>query len=439
MQRIQIASVVKQRQQPTVEEGGSSGASSTAAPSGGVATALQAFGANTATVPHLSWLQQLQLKVWVLFDDPSSSAAARIVSIAMMLVIAVSVTAFCLGSIPNCWWANDADNANAIDVAGGGKIRQCNERVEGDCVLDQPLEVIEAICIVVFSLEYLLRLFASPAACGYFKFITGTMNLIDLVAIVPWYIDLLLCEFGTGGGAKALAVLRVIRLTRVIRVFKVSRNFTGIIILARTMQRSLSALLMLFFFIGISMILFSTLIFFAEKGQFDSDKRQFIREDGSVSPFESIPGSFWWCLVTMTTVGYGDHYPVTFQGKLVGILTMFIGLVVLSLPITIIGANFDEEYREVRRVKENAELASKAALAPSRDSGASTANDAVVQVQKIMQEAHTQILAETEAIVKKHEAQVKLKISKVMVDYARRKASKKDAPMGTTSDGSNSQ
>ena len=61
------------------------------------------------------------------------------------------------------------------------------------------------------------------------------------------------------------------------------------------------------------------------------------------SPFQSIPQSFWWCIVTLTTVGYGDMYPYSVEGKIVGVLTMLVGLIMLALPLSIIGTNFIEE------------------------------------------------------------------------------------------------
>lgn len=94
------------------------------------------------------------------------------------------------------------------------------------------------------------------------------------------------------------------------------------------------------------MLIFSSLLWYAEKGLYDEATGVFVRSDGSESPFGSIPAAFWWSVVTMTTVGYGDTYPVEPAGKLVATLAMVSGILVLALPLTIIGTNFSAVYEE---------------------------------------------------------------------------------------------
>lgn len=103
-------------------------------------------------------------------------------------------------------------------------------------------------------------------------------------------------------------------------------------------------------------VVFAALIFYAEQGEYYESCQCYLREDGSQSPFESILAAGWFCLVTMTTVGYGDHVPVTGAGKVVASMCMVCGLIVISLPITIIGANFDEEYKTMEIEKRNRTL-----------------------------------------------------------------------------------
>ena len=172
---------------------------------------------------------------------------------------------------------------------------------------------IEYLCIIVFTIEFILRLCTCSTGPGILRFCFSVMNLIDLLAILPWWIMSIQrwTEQGGNDSLKALAVLRVLRLTRVMRVFKMSRNFTGLVLLGHTFKKSASALIMLFLFVMMSLVVFATLMFNAESGTWDPVRLQFVRDDGQPTPFESIPRAMWWCIVTMTTVGYGDDTPIT--------------------------------------------------------------------------------------------------------------------------------
>jgi len=136
-----------------------------------------------------------------------------------------------------------------------------------------------------------------------------------------------------------------------------SKNFQGLIVLGRTLYRSMTAITLLLTFVITLIIIFATLIYQFEAGEWTEDAAHpgwgtYNRADGKPSPFVSIFHSFYWVLVTMTTVGYGDMYPITAMGWVVAGLAMMSGLIVLTLPITIIGANFDEESREQQRINE---------------------------------------------------------------------------------------
>ena len=105
------------------------------------------------------------------------------------------------------------------------------------------------------------------------------------------------------------------------------------------------------------MVFFSSAIYYAEKGNLNADDGQYYRQVGDVefgelSPFQSIPMSFWWCIVTMTTVGYGDAYPITFPGKIIACITSLLGILVLAIPITVISTNFSIEYENLKKKKE---------------------------------------------------------------------------------------
>jgi len=309
--------------------------------------------------PRPGTLRDYQRRIWLLLDDPSSSTTAKLLSSTMMIVILLSIGSFTVASAPAELWYTDVwvdINTGEVIVGSNATPQPPNSSLNDGPSLRQseldenrhPFGEIETFCIMVFTTEFVLRLLASPEGPGVISYCTNWANIIDLVSIMPWYIE----QAFSGSSLDVLSVLRLIRLTRITRIFKMSKNFQGLILLFTTLKKSAAALLMLFAFMGIFSILFATLIYTFEMGEYDVVRQQYVREDGSPSPFESIPSSLWWTIVTMTTVGYGDQYPVTDMGKVVAILTMFCGLVVLSLPITIIGANFDLEYRELKKLKQ---------------------------------------------------------------------------------------
>lgn len=196
---------------------------------------------------------------------------------------------------------------------------------------DDPFFVVETLCICWFSFELLVRLATCPSKAIFFK---NVMNLIDFVAILPYFVALgteLARQRGVGQPAMSLAILRVIRLVRVFRIFKLSRHSKGLQILGQTLRASMRELGLLIFFLFIGVVLFSSAVYFAEVD----------RED---SHFTSIPESFWWAVVTMTTVGYGDMAPVTVGGKIVGSLCAIAGVLTISLPVPVIVSNFSYFY-----------------------------------------------------------------------------------------------
>ncbi|KAI4499620.1 hypothetical protein M0802_005190 [Mischocyttarus mexicanus] len=298
---------------------------------------------------------EFQKKVWLLFEYPESSQGARVVAIISVFVILLSIVIFCLETLP------EFKHYKVFNTTTNGT------KIEEDEVPDitDPFFLIETICIIWFTFELSVRFLACP---NKFNFFRDVMNIIDIIAIIPYFITLATVvaeeedtlnlpkapvspQDKSTNQAMSLAILRVIRLVRVFRIFKLSRHSKGLQILGRTLKASMRELGLLIFFLFIGVVLFSSAVYFAEVGKHNSQ-------------FKSIPDAFWWAVVTMTTVGYGDmRYratggnkptepvfsslhcrPVGVWGKIVGSLCAIAGVLTIALPVPVIVSNFNYFY-----------------------------------------------------------------------------------------------
>ncbi|KAG2229762.1 hypothetical protein INT48_004766 [Thamnidium elegans] len=145
----------------------------------------------------------------------------------------------------------------------------------------------------------------------------------------------------------------ILRLFRLLRLFKSYKYSNAIVMTLEVMmmafRRSGDALSALFFFTVTCVVLFSTLLYFAERGIWDETLQTFVASDGSPSSFDSIPAAFWFVLVTITTTGYGDMVPTTFIGKLITFPAMMFGVLLIALPSIIVGRNFTIVWESMRR------------------------------------------------------------------------------------------
>ena len=469
----------------------------------GLGSAVDAAVAARVVLKHKGWPRSGHRKaIWDFLENPGSSRLAKSFMVVGLLVILVSILSLCLETV---------------------------------YILPHQAKIfanLEAACILFFTVEYAMRFYATD---GKLRFVKTPMNVVDMVAILPFYIGLLLTD-----GVDGLSVVRVVRLVRVFRVFKFGSSMSGLAVFKSTMVHSFDALLLLLFFVGLAILLFASVIFFAEKdamrfdrpladgsprprfcdhqswdgcpacsgdtlpecggrqadivddkladGTYDGTRAtceavagcrfveatgasctgepstatdaenchdHFVAHQGprsacahgctfvnavsercitefewhlasetyalmpeetrleqlqahavhgaqcpagqqfysSLPPpwdyrrtpagrgppiFTSIPMSFWWTLVTMTSLGYGDMYPVTYIGRVVGGMASLAGLITLALPMVIIGQNFSDAYH-VQQQTEEAAADAEEALRARRAAGAKMKFEAMLR------------------------------------------------------------
>lgn len=193
------------------------------------------------------------------------------------------------------------------------------------------LLIIDLICVFFFTVEFLTRLVFCPKK---FRFCRSPQNIIDFVAIVPDYVEFIILAINPTGrsGLAVVEFIFILRMLRLCRIFRLIRHVPGLWILLYTLKASFNELLLMFVFLLIGMVVFASLLHFAEG-------------DGK---FNNIPVGFWWAVVTMTTVGYGDMYPTTGFGYVIGSVCAISGLLMIAFTVPIIVSNFVLYYTHVQ-------------------------------------------------------------------------------------------
>ena len=254
----------------------------------------------------------LRARVWAALEEPGSSAAGTAVALVVTCAVLASVCAFVVQSLPQYVFSQAA-----------------------------AWQAVEVVCIIIFTAELAARVACAPSARA---FLCSPLNLIDVLAVLPFYVEL--AAGGTLGGSGA-GVVRMLRLVRIFRVFKVARYLPWVRVFSAALAQSVQPLMMLVFIILIGVVIFASLMYYVERGEWDAATGTWLRTDDygtvSASPFSSIPAAMWWAVITMTTVGYGDMFPVTTLGRLIATVAALSGVLVVAVPITIISTNFNAE------------------------------------------------------------------------------------------------
>lgn len=233
-------------------------------------------------------------------DRPS-----RIFDIAIRALIALNVLAVVVETVP------------AVDAAAGAWLR-----------------AFDLASVGIFSVEYVFRVwscveddrFASPFR-GRLRFARTPLAVVDLLAVLPFWLPLLGLD---------LRVLRAVRLFRLFRIFKIVRYSKALRTFGRVFRKKAEDLVLTLALVAFLLVMASSLLYFVEN-------------PAQPDVFSSIPAAMWWGVVTLTTVGYGDVYPVTVAGRIMGGFFALTALLLVALPTAILGAAFVEELAAVRK------------------------------------------------------------------------------------------
>ena len=203
----------------------------------------------------------------------------------------------------------------------------------GKTVPKKYLTILDYICSIWFTFEFIVRLIFCPDRVLFFK---TMLNLIDLLAIVPFYVQILADKTDI-----VVSMWEIIKILRIFRVFKLCRHVIGLKVLVHTLRASARELILLILFLVLGVVIFSSLLHYAEYIHLAEDARVY-------SNFDSIPSGFWWAVITMTTIGYGDQVPETIFGRIVGALCAICGVLTISLPVPVIVNNFTLYYNHAQ-------------------------------------------------------------------------------------------
>lgn len=247
---------------------------------------------------------------YILESRSSYDIGPRIVSISLITLIIVSILSALIG-------ANDVMYSSLRFI----------------------LDPMEVIIVIIFSIEYILRVYMCPFSenpiyrdpiKGRLKYMISPIALIDLLSILPFYMPMVI-DFD-------LRYLRLFRLIRIIRFFKISRKTNSLEDLGIIFQKIKNDLLVFFFSELIVLIFVSILGFYFEHGA-QPDK------------FSTIFLTMWWAIATMTTMGFGDMFPITIAGRTLAVISGLSGIIMLSIPAGIISSVFLEYFYEKSKIK----------------------------------------------------------------------------------------
>ena len=205
--------------------------------------------------------------------------------------------------------------------------------------------IVEVFSVIIFSAEYILRVWTCTSIdkykhpiTGRLKYILSTSAIIDLLAILPFYLPLIV--------KYDLRFVRILRLLRFFRFFKLGRYLNASRVITNVFKSKKEELVLSFVITLFLIVIASSVMYYAE-------------HDAQPHKFSSIPETMWWAVATLTTVGYGDQYPITGLGKFLTACISILGIGMFALPAGILASGFSDEFKKLKKDKDCCPLCGK--------------------------------------------------------------------------------
>ncbi|XP_036364621.1 potassium voltage-gated channel protein Shaw-like isoform X3 [Octopus sinensis] len=273
---------------------------------------------------------KMRAAIWNFLSNPRSSNGAKIFGMITVMFIILSVMSFIVATHPAGRIEGDRDIL--------GRLHRNRTKLS---VPHPALVTIDFICLAFFTFDLITRFITCPE---WKKFVRDTLNIVDFIAILPDYIDIIVVYTVEANVAlETMHYVNFLRIFRALRIFRLVRYVPGLWIMLYTFKASFWDLLLMICFMNVGMIMFATFIYYAEE--------------------ENFPNIFigmWWALITMTTVGYGDMSPSSNLGYLVGSLCAVTGLLMVGFTVPIIVSNFVMYYKHMQSMQEAGKREEKA-------------------------------------------------------------------------------
>ncbi|KAL3857090.1 hypothetical protein ACJMK2_011786 [Sinanodonta woodiana] len=297
-----------------------------------------------------SFWNQTRPKLWKAIQDPYSSKKALIFAVVSLMVVILSIIVFVVETLPMF----DDNFVHAPDSSRNLTSHDLRHELDifTDVTPTDILLLIDNICNLLLFIELIVKMLASP---NKLKFLISPTTLIDLFALVPYYIGIMIVMLHPDP-VKILNIIQVLFATRIVRIFRtfaLMKHFLALKILMYTIASSTKELLLLLIVVLTGVIIFACIEYYMELFS------------GLETDIEHIPIACWWALITMTTVGYGDIVPTSVLGYFVGSCCAISGVLVIALSVPVIVNNFTVYYvhaqarDKLRKRKKRSEQAQK--------------------------------------------------------------------------------